>query len=144
MWNYMCIRWWTNWSDSTKMHGATIRFIVNAQQAKLNNICKNTKLKLLKKYKLNCENCNITLTRNKAPWWWTDRIETCRSVLKVFYVKLYVHPLVDKLKSCRVGFLDPWYRLFLRKHRTKNVTMIYMCLLGSLDIKNNTSSVRFT
>jgi len=30
------------------MHGATIRFIVNAQQAKLNNIYKDTKLKLLK------------------------------------------------------------------------------------------------
>ena len=29
MWNYMCIRWLINWSDSTKMHGATIRFIHN-------------------------------------------------------------------------------------------------------------------
>ena len=28
MWNYMCIRWLINWSDSTKMHGAKIRFIV--------------------------------------------------------------------------------------------------------------------
>jgi len=28
MWNYMCIRWLINWSDSTKMHGATIRFIL--------------------------------------------------------------------------------------------------------------------
>jgi len=27
MWNYMCIRRLINWSDSTKMHGATIRFI---------------------------------------------------------------------------------------------------------------------
>ena len=27
MWNYMCIRWLINWSDSTKMHGATIRII---------------------------------------------------------------------------------------------------------------------
>jgi len=26
MWNYMCIRWLINWSDSTKIHGATIRF----------------------------------------------------------------------------------------------------------------------
>ena len=26
--NYMCIRWLINWSDSTKMHGATIRSIV--------------------------------------------------------------------------------------------------------------------
>jgi len=28
MWNYMCIGWLINWSDSTKMHGATIRFIL--------------------------------------------------------------------------------------------------------------------
>ena len=28
MWNYMCIRWLINWSDSTKMHGATIRFTI--------------------------------------------------------------------------------------------------------------------
>jgi len=27
MWNYMCIHWLINWSDSTKMHSATIRFI---------------------------------------------------------------------------------------------------------------------
>jgi len=31
MWNYMCIRWLINWSDSTKMHGATIRFIISDQ-----------------------------------------------------------------------------------------------------------------
>jgi len=30
------------------MHGATVRFIVNAQQAKLNNSYKKTRLKLLK------------------------------------------------------------------------------------------------
>jgi len=56
---------------------------------------------LLIEYELNCEYCDITLARNKAPWWWSDKIETCRSVLKcfkVFYVKLYVHSLVDKLK----------------------------------------------
>ena len=57
---------------------------------------------LVCKYELICEYCNITLARNKAPWWWSDKIETCRSVfkgvLKVFYVKLYVHLLVDKLK----------------------------------------------
>ena len=54
------------------------------------------------KYELNCEYCNITLARNKAPWWWwSEKIETCRSVLsvlKVFYVKLYVHSLVNELK----------------------------------------------
>jgi len=53
---------------------------------------------LVCKYEFNCEYCNIILARNKAPWWWCDKIETCRSVLKVFYVKLYVHSLVDKLK----------------------------------------------
>ena len=39
---------------------------------------------LVCKYELNCEYCNITLARNKAPWWWSDKIETCRSVLKCF------------------------------------------------------------
>jgi len=39
---------------------------------------------LVCKYELNCEYCNITLARNKAPWWRSDRIETCRSVLKCF------------------------------------------------------------
>ena len=53
---------------------------------------------LVCKYELNCEYCNIILAKNKAPWWWSDKIETCRSVLKVFYVKLYVHSLFDKLK----------------------------------------------
>jgi len=32
---------------------------------------------LVWKYELNCEYCNITLARNKAPWWWSDKIETC-------------------------------------------------------------------
>ena len=36
------------------------------------------------KYELNCEYRNITLARNIAPWWWSDKIETCRSVLKCF------------------------------------------------------------
>jgi len=56
---------------------------------------------LVCKYELNCEYCNITLARNRAPWWWSDKIETRRSVLKclkLFYVKLYVHSLVGKLK----------------------------------------------
>jgi len=44
---------------------------------------------LVCKYELNCEYCNITLTRNKAPWWWSDKIETCRSVLKRFKSVLY-------------------------------------------------------
>ena len=39
---------------------------------------------LVCKYELNCEYCNITLARNKAPRWWSDKIETCRSVLKCF------------------------------------------------------------
>ena len=39
---------------------------------------------LVCRYELNCEFCNITLARNKDPWWWYDRIETCRSVLKCF------------------------------------------------------------
>ena len=39
---------------------------------------------LVCKYEFNCEYRNITLARNKAPWWWSDKIETCRSVLKCF------------------------------------------------------------
>jgi len=39
---------------------------------------------LVCKYQLNCEYCNITLARNKAPWWWSDKIKTCRSVSKCF------------------------------------------------------------
>jgi len=39
---------------------------------------------LVCKYELNCEYCNIILARNKAPWWWSGVIETCRSVLKCF------------------------------------------------------------
>ena len=36
------------------------------------------------KYELNCVYCNITLARNRVPWWWSDKIETCWSVLKCF------------------------------------------------------------
>ena len=39
---------------------------------------------LVYKYELNCEYCNITLARNKAPWWWPDKIEICRGVSKCF------------------------------------------------------------
>ena len=45
---------------------------------------------LVCKYELNCEYCNITLARNKA---------------QVFYVKLYVHSLVDKFKWRLVVFI---------------------------------------
>ena len=44
---------------------------------------------LVCKYELNYEYRNITLARNKAPWWWSDKIETCRSVLKCFKSVLY-------------------------------------------------------
>ena len=50
---------------------------------------------------MNCEYCNITLAKNKAPWWWSDKIETCRNVLKclkVFYVRLHVHSLDEKFR----------------------------------------------
>jgi len=39
---------------------------------------------LVCKYELNCEYSNITLASNKAPWWWSEKIETCRNVLKCF------------------------------------------------------------
>jgi len=56
---------------------------------------------LVCKYELSCEYRNITLARNKAPWWWYDKIETCQSVLKCFksvLCKIIVHSLVDELK----------------------------------------------
>jgi len=39
---------------------------------------------LVCKCELNCEYCNIDLARNRAPWWWSHKVETCRSVLKCF------------------------------------------------------------
>ena len=39
---------------------------------------------ILQYSQFNYEYCNITLARNKAPWWWSDKPETCRSVLKCF------------------------------------------------------------
>ena len=51
--------------------------------------------------RIECEYRNITLARNKAPWWWSDKIETCRCVLKCFksvLCKIIVHSLVDELK----------------------------------------------
>jgi len=45
-----------------------------------------------------CASYDAHLARNKSPWWWCDKMETCRRVLKclkVFYLKLYVHSLVD-------------------------------------------------
>jgi len=57
---------------------------------------------LVCKYELNCEYCNIPLARDKAPRMmiWQDRniSEFFKMFLKVFYMKLYVHSLVDKLK----------------------------------------------
>ena len=44
--------------------------------------------------RIECEYRNITLARDKAPWWWSDKIETCRSVLKCFksvLCKIIVH-----------------------------------------------------
>jgi len=39
---------------------------------------------LVCKYEVICEYRNITLARNKAPWWWSEMIETCRCVLMCF------------------------------------------------------------
>ena len=51
---------------------------------------------LVCKYELNCEYCNITLARNKAPWWWPDKIETYRSVLKCFmWNYMCIHWLIN-------------------------------------------------
>jgi len=54
------------------MHGATMK-IVDAQQAKMCNIYKSTKLKLLKLL-TTCTHwhqyCNFSEAQIWAPWWW--------------------------------------------------------------------------
>jgi len=53
---------------------------------------------------IECEYRNITLVRNKAPWWRSDKIETGWSVLMCFKSVLYkiiLHSLVDELKWFR-------------------------------------------
>ena len=54
---------------------------------------------LVCKYELNCEYCNRTLARNKLPdddLTRSKHVGVFQRVLKEFYVKLYVHLLVDK------------------------------------------------
>ena len=85
------------------------------------------------KYQLNCEYCNITLARNKAPSWWSDKIETCRSVLKcfksVFFYEIicafvgwqiemiqqniYLNKIISQVnKSNIINFLENMYTAF--------------------------------
>ena len=67
MWNYMCIRWLINWSDSTKMHGATIRFIlplISQYIISLLIIIVNSK----NQFQMNSEVHNIN-TRNKSDFY---------------------------------------------------------------------------
>jgi hypothetical protein len=59
------------------------------------------------KYQLNCEYCNITLARNKAPWWWSDKIETFRSVLKCF------KSILCEMTCAFVGW---WIEVILQKN----------------------------
>ena len=113
MWNYMCIRWLINWSDSTKMHGATIRSIlyvlwtfkicvhkvhrctvhfVKSLQLLTNKCtkCCGSMLPqhLVYKNELNHEYV-ITLARNdETPWWWSERIETCLNVYALLFPSL--------------------------------------------------------
>jgi len=62
------------------------------------------------KYELNYEYCNITLAKDKAPWWWSDKIETCRSVLNVLkcfksvLCEIIYASLVDRLKWFALNF----------------------------------------
>ena len=53
---------------------------------------------LVRKIELNREYRNITLARNnKAPWWWSDKIETCRSDFKCFFIVFFVKVMKVKL-----------------------------------------------
>ena len=64
---------------------------------------------LVCKYELNCEYCSITLARNKAPWWWSDKIETCRSVLKCFmWNYMCIRWLINWSEDIMVFVFFPW------------------------------------
>ena len=69
----------------------------------------------------NNENCNITLARSKAPWWWSDKIETCRSVLKCFmWNYMCIRWLINLSDSTKmhgaairfINFLCSWVNLW--------------------------------
>ena len=59
---------------------------------------------LVYKNELNSE-CVITLARNdETPWWWSEKIETCRSGFKCFKWKLYrciCWLIVEVLSACK-------------------------------------------
>jgi len=71
------------------------------------------------KYELNCEYYNIILARNKAPWWWSDKIETCRSVLRGFksilceiiceFVGWWTEVILKKMHGAAVRFIGGSY-----------------------------------
>jgi len=79
---------------------------------------------LVCKYELKCEYCNMTLARNKAPWWWSEKVETCRSVL----CELYVHLLVDKSKwfFCVFVYCLPCLLFTILRPTAKLVSTIYI------------------
>ena len=55
---------------------------------------------LVCKYELNCEYCNIISARNKATWWWSEKMETCRSVLKCFmWNYMFIRWLINRSNS---------------------------------------------
>jgi len=48
--------------------------------------CHNTGIEL-QDFKFSVLNNSVTLTRYRpTPWWWSVRIETCRSTFMYFYV----------------------------------------------------------
>jgi len=76
---------------------------------------------LVCKYELNCEYYNITLERNKAPWWCSDKIETWRSVLKCF-----------KSALCEIicAFVFDGLRWFCENIRCYNkILLLCLCIL---------------
>jgi len=74
---------------------------------------------LVCKYELNCEYCNINLAKSKAPWWWSDKIETCRSVLKRFmWNYMCIRWLINwsnstKMHSATIRFISVFFALKL-------------------------------
>jgi len=92
---------------------------------------------LVCKYELNCEYCNITLARNKAPWWWSDKIETCRSVLKCFKVLMWNYMCIRwlmnwsdsaKMHGATIRFKDLYWNIFKHVHKIRKGFVISLCL----------------
>jgi len=77
---------------------------------------------------------NITLARNKAPWWWSDKIETCRSVLKYFmWNYMCIHWLINwsDTPACL------WYKKIWEDGQCAYNVKLRWCFVIIIAIENN-------